>query len=129
MTDKLADHPSTDKMVQITTLTLLATGVLTASAVDIDFRRFSSNNCDETYHIRKDTNLHDPHCKTFSDHEPPFTSFIVDGDDDMDDLEDKMCSVTVYDSKDCNGREVKFTGMSSSPFHSLLHSLTFPSPL
>jgi hypothetical protein len=49
----------------------------------------------------------------------------VDGDDDMDDLKDKVCSVTVYDSKDCQGREVKFNGTSPSSRHSLLCSLTF----
>jgi hypothetical protein len=93
--------------LSIITTTLLTTASLVA-AVDIDFVRFSQDHCPETYHIRKDTNLHDPHCKTFSDNEPPFNSFIVHGDDDMDDLDKKDCYATTYVDKDCEGEAHQF---------------------
>lgn len=106
-------------MVNTISLALLASAVLSASAVQIDFRRFSTNKCEDAYHIRKDTNLHDPHCKTFSDNEPPFSSFILTGDDDMDDADKKHCYATVFDEKDCKGTATTFNRESFSHFSRL----------
>lgn len=97
-------------MVNFTHLALLATAVISASAVDIKFRRFSKGHCQETYHIRKDTNLHDPHCKSFTDDEPPFNSFIVEADDHMDDLDEKLCYATVYAEAECQGQSAVYHG-------------------
>lgn len=108
-------------MVQIFSLAALASAALSAAALELDFVRYSRENCVDNYHIRKDVNLHDPHCKTFSDNEPPFSSFKISLDDDKDDLYKKQCYVTVYAGKDCTGASMKYTRESLIlPFFHLL---------
>ncbi|KAK5174783.1 uncharacterized protein LTR77_001866 [Saxophila tyrrhenica] len=98
-------------MVNTTQLALLATAVLSATAMEIDFHRFSTDKCEEAYHIRKDTELHDPHCKTFSENEVPFSSFMIKPSDELDEDRDNICTLTAYSMADCKGQAEVFPQM------------------
>ncbi|RMY51189.1 hypothetical protein D0863_14663 [Hortaea werneckii] len=78
-------------------LALLALTTTSTLAVEFKFRRFSQPDCNEKFHIAKDTHLHDPHCKTFDHHEPPFESFKAIAEEHQGDVREKFCEVVVFD--------------------------------
>ncbi|KAK5127850.1 hypothetical protein LTR85_004967 [Meristemomyces frigidus] len=85
-------------------LGLMTLAVTNTMAVQVTFKRYSQPNCDTQFHIAKDTHLHNPHCKTFDHHEPPFESFMADPEDDISDVTNKKCQVVVFEAKDCQGK-------------------------
>ena len=110
-------------MVRIISLAaILAVAATQVSAVDIKFRRYAQPGCNyDNNHIEADTHLHDPHCKTFSDKEPAFYSFEVIGEDDMEDLNEKLCKATVYHEEDCKGNGFTFGGKIHLPLTTSPH--------
>lgn len=107
-------------MPSLKSLTLVALVAASASAgwfdrykfhsknVELTFRRFSQEGCNEAYHIAKDTHLNDPHCKSFDDKEVPFHSFYAAVDEGN--TVKYECEVTVYDQKDCKGNSYVLEG-------------------
>ena len=89
-------------------LALALTAASMTSALQIKFRRFTEHGCDKKYHLHSDTHLDDGHCKTFTDHEVPFTSFKFTSEKGKHDLEKKDCTATVYAQRDCKGDGVTF---------------------
>ncbi|KAI7525249.1 hypothetical protein KC331_g17648, partial [Hortaea werneckii] len=85
-------------------LALLALSTTSTLAVEFKFRRFSQPDCNEKFHIAKDTHLHDPHCKTFDHHEPPFESFKAIAEEHQGDVREKFCEVVVFDQPECKGK-------------------------
>ncbi|KAI7186094.1 hypothetical protein KC324_g7234 [Hortaea werneckii] len=85
-------------------LALLALTTTSTLAVEFKFRRFSQPDCNEKFHIAKDTHLHDPHCKTFDHHEPPFESFKAIAEEHQGDVREKFCEVVVFDQPECKGK-------------------------
>lgn len=102
-------------------LALLALATSSSMAVHVTFRRFSEPDCPETNHIAKDTDLHNPHCKTFDHHEPPFESFLAIPNDDEEDMVNKLCQAVIYAEPGCKGAAFTFDGQYSSFIsHSML---------
>ncbi|GAB1739335.1 hypothetical protein NU219Hw_g4078t1 [Hortaea werneckii] len=89
-------------LMQLALLALSTTS--TTLAVEFKFRRFSQPDCNEKFHIAKDTHLHDPHCKTFDHHEPPFESFKAIAEEHQGDVREKFCEVVVFDQPECKGK-------------------------
>ncbi|GAB1727300.1 hypothetical protein NU195Hw_g7746t1, partial [Hortaea werneckii] len=83
---------------------LAALSTTSTLAVEFKFRRFSQPDCNEKFHIAKDTHLHDPHCKTFDHHEPPFESFMAIAEEHQSDVRVKFCEVVVFDQPECKGQ-------------------------
>lgn len=104
-------------------LALLGTTLL-VSAVHIDFKRYADDACDAGHHIRKTTDLHDTHCKSFSHHEVGFHSFSFKITDDHEDVHKKDCRVVVFAEKECKGEGVTYGGASLPPFPSLTRRLS-----
>ncbi|KAK4546543.1 hypothetical protein LTR36_001760 [Oleoguttula mirabilis] len=84
-------------------LGLLTMAVTNTVAVQVKFKRFSQPDCDSTFHIAKDTNLHNPHCKTFDHHEPPFESYWAYPEDDKKDMDNKLCQIEIFEAANCKG--------------------------
>ncbi|KAI7349659.1 hypothetical protein KC354_g13129 [Hortaea werneckii] len=91
-------------------LALLALTTTSTLAVEFKFRRFSQPDCNEKFHIAKDTHLHDPHCKTFDHHEPPFESFKAIAEEHQGDVREKFCEVVVFDQPECKGKGYTMAG-------------------
>ncbi|KAI7309113.1 hypothetical protein KC315_g13121 [Hortaea werneckii] len=91
---------------------LLALSTTSTLAVEFKFRRFSQPDCNEKFHIAKDTHLHDPHCKTFDHHEPPFESFMAIAEEHQGDVREKFCEVVVFDQPECKGQGYTMAGES-----------------
>lgn len=103
----------------LASLGLLTLAVTNTMAVQVKFMRFSQPACDTNFHIAKDTYLHNPHCMTFDEHEPPFESFMADPEDDISDVTNKQCEILVYEQKNCKGNAYTMSG----------RSLHLPSPI
>lgn len=97
-------------MVRILAIMALAS---TALALDVKFRRYADKWCSDDKHIRKDTHLHNPWCKTFSLNEVSFESFKITVEDDKSDLFNYVCDATAFEEPDCQGKSWSSTSKCS----------------
>ena len=98
-------------MLQLPIIALLTIAAATVSAVDLTFRRYAQVGCEDINHIRKDTDLHDPHCKTFTSDEPAFYSFQLHPREGLGEMDEKLCKAIVYSQEDCEGAGYTYGGM------------------
>lgn len=91
-------------------LALLALSVSSTLAVEFKFRRYSQPDCDPKFHIAADTNLHNPHCKTFDLDEPPFESFYAMAEEHQEDIKNKFCQIIAFDQPGCKGHAYTMAG-------------------